>query len=230
MRYSAIYLIRPLLILLPILFACERKEVPTVVTTEITDLTDKSAISGGQIVSDGGAPIMSSGICWATRGEPTIADSKTFDTPVDGSYTSYLSYLEPGTPYCVRAYAENSEGVGYGNTVYFSTYPTIPYVSDVTVYSVTATTAVVGGNFIFGNGLVVFMTGVCYGLSPNVGFTNSFLTTTNASDTIQINLKNLQSNTIYYVQLCVVVRLYGTTKYYAILGPESTFKTLAAKQ
>lgn len=211
------------------LSACERKKVPELVTIEVTEIMAFSAKSGGRIVSDGGAPVMSSGICWSTRGDPTISDNKTDETAEGNSFASYMTDLESGTPYCVRAYAENSEGVGYGNPEYFSTYPTIPYISEVTVSSVTATMAVVGGNFIFGNGLVIFTTGVCYGTKPNVGFTNTHIPTTIASDTITVNLKNLQSNTLYYIQLCVIVRLSGTVNYYAILGPESTFKTLAGK-
>ncbi|MFH0842170.1 MAG: hypothetical protein V1903_06065 [Bacteroidota bacterium] len=220
----------PLLLMALILSGCERKRVPELVTVEVTEISAFSAKSGGQIISDGGAAITSSGICWTTKGDPTISDNKTDETSEGNSFASYMTDLESGTPYCVRAYAENSEGVGYGNPEYFSTYPTIPYISEVTISSVTATTAVVGGNFIFGNGLVIFTTGVCYGTKPNVGFTNTHIPTTIASDTIQVNLKNLQSNTLYYIQLCVIVRLSGTVNYYAILGPESTFITLAEKQ
>jgi hypothetical protein len=230
MKHSSVLYLWSLAIVSVLLSACERKKVPELVTMEVTEISAFSAKSGGQIVSDGGAPVTLSGICWTTKGDPTISDNKTDETSEGNSFASYMTGLESGTPYCVRAYAENSEGVGYGNPVYFSTYPTIPYISDITVYSVTANSAVVGGHFIFGNGLEMYMTGICYGLSPNVGFTNSFLATTSVSDTIEINIKNLQSNTVYYVQLCVVIRLSGTSKYYAILGPESTFKTLEAKQ
>jgi len=227
MKFS--FCVNTLLFLAVVLTGCERKSVPEVVTIEVTEISAFTAKSGGQIVSDGGAPVISSGICWSTNGDPTISDNKTDETSEGNSFASYMTSLESGTPYCVRAYAENREGVGYGNPLYFSTYPTIPFISEVTVSSVTSNSAVVGGHFVFGNGLSMYMTGVCYGLKPNVGFTNSFLATTSVSDTIKIELKQLQNNTVYYVQMCVVIRLTGTSKYYAIPGPETTFKTLAAK-
>jgi hypothetical protein len=47
---------------------------PAIITTEISNLTETTAISGGNIADDGGAPVIERGVCWSTQPEPTIAD------------------------------------------------------------------------------------------------------------------------------------------------------------
>jgi uncharacterized protein (TIGR02145 family) len=227
MKHSSVFYLWSLAIVSVLLSACERKKVSELVTMEVTEISAFSAKSGGQIVSDGGATVISSGICWTKNGEPTVSDNKTVETSEGDSFASYMTDLESGTPYCVRAYAENSEGVGYGNPVYFTTYPTIPFVSDVSISSITTESAVVEGYFIFGKGLIVVSTGICYSRSPITDFSNSYFPTEVISDTIKLNLKGLQDNTVYYVRLCVIIRLYGTGNYYAVVGNEFSFKTTA---
>jgi len=99
--------------------------LPTVTTSEITNITHNTAISGGYIISDGGAPITARGVCWNTTGNPTIADNKTTDGTGTGNFSSSLTGLIPETPYYyVRAYATNSEGTAYGEEKQFSIYGT----------------------------------------------------------------------------------------------------------
>lgn len=95
--------------------------VPEVTTLSVSAITASSAQCGGEIVSDGGAPIVASGVCWSTDPDPSIADASTLDTPSGGSFTSHLSGLGERTTYHVRAYAINSEGTGYGEVRTFST-------------------------------------------------------------------------------------------------------------
>jgi hypothetical protein len=97
--------------------------VPTVSTYAITDLNNTSARSGGDITNTGGAAITQKGVCWSEfTAQPTIADSKTTDGSGSGDYTSFITLLEPGITYNVRAYATNSQGIGYAtNTLQFTT-------------------------------------------------------------------------------------------------------------
>lgn len=96
---------------------------PTVTTVAITDKTYNSAVSGGTIVSDGGAAITAKGVCWNTTGSPTISGSKTNEGAGNAAYVSNLTGLLPNTTYYIRAYATNSAGTGYGNTDSFITPP-----------------------------------------------------------------------------------------------------------
>ena len=106
--------------------------VSVLTTTAVTGITSSSTTSGGNITSDGGAAVISRGVCWSTNSTPTIADSRTADGTGTGSFTSTITGLTANTPYYVRAYATNSAGTGYGNTIAFTT----DTVSDNTVIDI----------------------------------------------------------------------------------------------
>jgi len=111
----------------------EDKNVPVLTTTEVTETTQTTAKSGGNITDDGGATVTARGVCWSTSQNPTISDSKTEDGTGAGSFTSSISGLTPNTTYYVRAYATNSQGTGYGSQVSFETAgTTIIYGDGVT--------------------------------------------------------------------------------------------------
>jgi len=95
--------------------------IPTLTTTAITDISATSATSGGNITSDGGATIISRGVCWSTNQTPTIANSKTVETSGLSIFTSSVIGLNPSTTYYVRAYATNSSGTAYGSETSFKT-------------------------------------------------------------------------------------------------------------
>lgn len=116
-------------ILLSALSSCTDEEIPILTTAEVTGITTTSAITGGNVISDGGADIVSRGVCWNTSGSPTIANQKTTNGTGTGSFNSSLTLLIPKTYYYLRAYATNSAGTGYGNELSFST-------SDITTGSV----------------------------------------------------------------------------------------------
>jgi uncharacterized protein (TIGR02145 family) len=118
---------------------------PPTVTTDsvmVTHTLITMVTCGGDVVSDGGAPILTRGVCWSTSPNPTVEDSHTFNGDSLGSFTSTLIGLMANTTYYVRAYATNEEGIAYGNEVVFSMQPTdsvpiaapcpgIPVVTDI---------------------------------------------------------------------------------------------------
>lgn len=95
-------------------------QLPTLATTAASSVTNSSAISGGNISSDGGAPITSRGVCWSTTPNPTIANNKTYNGTGTGTYTSTITGLQGYRSYYARAYATNSAGTAYGNQVMFT--------------------------------------------------------------------------------------------------------------
>jgi uncharacterized protein (TIGR02145 family) len=95
--------------------------VPILSTTVVSNITQTTAASGGEIAFDGGAEVTARGVCWSTSADPTIDDSKTTDGTGAGSFTSSITGLTEGTTYYVRAYATNSAGTGYGNDEIFTT-------------------------------------------------------------------------------------------------------------
>ena len=90
-------------------------------TTAASDVTDISAICGGNIVFDGCTEFTANGVCWSKNHHPTLADAHTSDSTGAGAFTSEITGLQPKTTYYVRAYASNSEGTAYGQEVSFTT-------------------------------------------------------------------------------------------------------------
>lgn len=95
--------------------------LPILTTSPITSITSTTAISGGNISSDGGASVTVRGVCWSTTTNPTIANSKTLAGTGTGSFESSIGELTLGNTYYVRAYATNSVGTAYGPQVSFKT-------------------------------------------------------------------------------------------------------------
>ena len=98
-----------------------KKGIPVLSTTAITDITQTTAKSGGNITSDGGATVTVRGVCWSTNQTPTISDNKTTDGTGAGNFVSSISGLTANTTYYVRAYATNSNGTAYGSAMSFTT-------------------------------------------------------------------------------------------------------------
>lgn len=96
-------------------------EIPIVSTNSISNITITTATSGGNISSNGGDSVLVKGVCWNTTGNPSISNSKTVDGSGNGSFSSLLTNLNPGTTYYVSAYATNAVGTGYGNQITFKT-------------------------------------------------------------------------------------------------------------
>ena len=105
-------------------------DLPTVTTDEVTDITDFSAVSGGNVTADGGADILAKGIVWSRSKNPTVdLETKTDEGTGLDSFTSTMSNLTSGSTYYVRAYATNVAGTGYGKEMEFKTTGEAPYVA-----------------------------------------------------------------------------------------------------
>ena len=92
-------------------------------TLQITDISTNSAVSGGEILSDGNASILSRGVCWNTNSNPTIDDSYVNNNSDNTSYQCLIDGLLANTEYYIRAFATNEFGTYYGNELIFSTNP-----------------------------------------------------------------------------------------------------------
>lgn len=96
-------------------------EAPTVTTAMANEITSSSAVCGGAITDDGGAPVTTRGVCWNSTGDPTLADNVRTEGAGVGEFSSELTGLNPDSTYYVRAYATNVTGTTYGETKTFTT-------------------------------------------------------------------------------------------------------------
>jgi hypothetical protein len=101
-------------------------KLPEVATFQAVATSETTARCGGEVISDGGEPVIARGVCWSTFENPTLSDRHTTDGGGVGEFASEITGLNCSKEYFVRAYATNSVGTVYGNQVIFSTPECIP--------------------------------------------------------------------------------------------------------
>ena len=178
--------------------------IATLITTPATFITSVSAKSGGDIISDGGALVYSSGICWNTTGNPTIYDTGTNSGLGIGNFIHNLSGLLGSTRYYIRAYAINDAGTAYGNEEVFTTSPPVIPTLTTTGGSSGANgkTGYSGGTINSNGGALINTEGIVWsltsGFNPDTVLVNK--TVQAGSGNFNSTLSNLQSGTTYYVR------------------------------
>ena len=207
-----------------LLHSCKKEKEPTMpvlTTANVSGINRTSAISGGNITSDGGSEVTVRGVCWATTHNPVTGSNYTTEGTGTGVFTSNITGLTANITYFVRAYATNSIGTAYGNEVTFSTNPVQP--ASLTTSTITYFTIVsfqVEGTINDDGGATITDMGFCWDTKTNptiasnhkskeLGNFPSFLT----------SIGRLMPNTTYYV------RAYATNTAGTAYGNEVSFTT-----
>jgi len=208
----------------------ENPKEPVLTTAQVTAITANSAISGGNVTSDGGVEVTARGVCWATSANPTVSDAKTTDGTGTGSFTSTIAGLTAETTYYVRAYATNSAGTAYGDEVTFTTAeavpdPVAPVLNTVEATNVTATSATAGGNFTNAGTPPYTIRGVCYATTDNPTVDDTKIAVEGmGTGSFTADLTDLTAETTYYV------RAYAINSDGTVYGNMVSFTTLAQVQ
>lgn len=202
-----------------------KKELPTVVTSNVSDITVNSAVCGGNVINNGNCDIISRGVCWGNEQGVTLetCDGFTEDGVDTGEFTSNISSLVDGDMYYVVAYATNERGTMYGTPQEFTTLAiNIPTVETHEVTDIDHSSALSGGS-ITDNGMgTINEYGICWNLSGNTILDNclGFTTEENNSSTFTSKLTNLNDGTTYYVVA------YATNEKGTGYGEIQSFETL----
>lgn len=198
-------------------------DLPTLTTTEVSNIKTRSASSGGTVTDDGGAEINVMGVCWGTADNPTRANSKTVSLEEwNGSFDCSLFNLIPNTYYHVRAFASNRVGIAYGDEVHFRTMQIVePKVTTAANPLSTAYTSLtVGGNVTsYDETLRILERGFCWAITAHPTIVNNMLRCGEATGSFQGGLCQLQPETLYYIR-AYAVSIAGIT-----YGNEVQFKT-----
>ena len=194
--------------------ACKKEEpatIPSLSTTPVSNITATTAISGGIIADDGGATIISNGVCWGKTENPTIEGSKTNESVGTGQFVSNLTGLDAGTTYHVRAYATNVVGTSYGADMTFLTLGQAPSGLTQPPSNVTAVTATLNAT-VNPNDLSTTVT-FEYGLTTSYGSTAAASpspVTGNTMVNVMAEISGLLPATTYHYRVKTVNSI-GTT-------------------
>lgn len=97
------------------------EQLPSVLTSDVSDISYRSARSGGEVTSNGGSEVTSRGVCWSTNQDPGLADQCRSSGSGTGAFNVDIENLSTNTRYYARAYATNSVGTSYGEQISFTT-------------------------------------------------------------------------------------------------------------
>ena len=140
-----------LIALILILCACTNDEkLPKVITLPVSELTWDYAITGGEVLDDGGSPVIERGCIYSSYDSlPTFGSTfsfrKTTDSSGTGKFTSKINIIYGGAGYTIketnyiRAYATNSSGTAYGKTITVYPVPKPPVFSSIKLFDLKAT-------------------------------------------------------------------------------------------
>ena len=193
--------------------------LPTVVTTPVTNITQTTASSGGNVTSEGGTLVTARGVCWSTAQHPTTSGNHTTDGTGPGSFISDVTGLTGGMIYYIRAYAVNVVGTAYGNELTFTTLNT-PSVTTTAPSGITTSTAISGGNVSSAGGAPVTVRGVCWSTSANPTTLDNHTLDGAGTGTFTSTITGLTASASYFV------RAYASNSIGTAYGNEFTFTTI----
>jgi hypothetical protein len=98
-------------------FTTQQATTPVVITTQESNVLANTINTGGNVMSDGGVPIISRGVIWSRTPGVNISNSTIVSSGSgSGSFSTTLSGLPANTIIYFRAFAQNASGlVGYGS-------------------------------------------------------------------------------------------------------------------
>lgn len=222
-----------IIVILMLNYSCEKKPtVPVITTNPVTNISTTTAVTGGEINDDGGAAIISKGVCWNTSDNPTIDNNKLTENSTATDFTINLSSLSPNTLYYIRAFATNSAGTNYGESVSFKTLGDKPVSQANTVSNITTNSATLKGSV--NPNLLLTNVSFEWGISNNYGNTVSvsgspFIGST--SYEVTIDLTGLSPGTTYHFRIKATNDLgiaYSEDMQFKTLGQIPTTLVLAA--
>lgn len=201
-----LFTLSSMFLLLTLMAGCKKEDaakLPTVSTLAVTGVNNDSAVSGGNITSDGGAEITAKGVCWGVTPLPTIDSSKVSGGINTTSFTSNIAGLKESKVYYIRAYAVNRKGVGYGQVISFTTigHPSVVIGGGT---NITPTSFNVSGKVQFDGGSAVTTRGFCWSTKSLPTTADDKVEAGISTDTFTGVITGLKQGTVYYVRAYAV--------------------------
>lgn len=196
---------------------------PTVTTDSVGNVGQTTARCWYNVISDGGAGLTSRGICWNTSGTPTVLNTKLTDNRLLGQSSLLLTGLTGNTTYYVRAFAENSKGLIYGEQISFLTAPLPPNMQTEYQLDVTQTAMTIGGILYSDGGRPITAQGVCWSTTTMPDFDDSVrqVTEVDQNGRFYTRVEGLTANRVYYF------RAWATNEVGTVFGVNRSARTLS---
>ncbi len=207
---------------------CKKEEepekiAPTVSSNPVTDITQTTATSGGNISAQGSSSVTARGVCWNLTGSPTLSNKvgSTNEGAGTGSFTSNIIGLEPNMTYAVAAYATNEAGTSYGSDIAFTTLPVpeAPTVVTGVISNITYFEATCGGEVTSQGTSDVSARGVCWSTGANPTISDDNTSDGIGAGSFTSSITGLTPNSTYNV------RAYATNEVGTNYGSIVTFTT-----
>jgi gliding motility-associated-like protein len=175
---------------------------PTVTTGAISAITKYAAnVAGSYSFGTGFRNALVSGIVWSTTTNPTVINANKTTNGSLGTINSTLTGLTAGTTYYTRAYAITQLDTVYGVQKTFTTLPpTVPSITTTAVTNVLSNKATSGGSGIDSGGYAVLEKGICWATTTGPTTANFKNNEGIGNGSFTSIMKNLASNTTYYVR------------------------------
>lgn len=200
----------------------EENTLPTLTSTEVTNIEEDTAILKCAVDSDGGLQVTARGFCWSISADPTLENNNGFTQEGEGvgEFTNTISQLSPNTSYQVRSYGTNRLGTAYGEVQTFSTSMALPTVSTVSVSSITWNAATVAGNATSGGGGDITERGFCWSTAEEPTIDDEKLQKGEGLGEFSLVVENLTPEQTYYL------RAYAINAKGVTYGETISFTTL----
>jgi Concanavalin A-like lectin/glucanases superfamily len=198
-------------------------KAPAVSTELVSNIAATYVTLQGKVTDNGGTDLVEKGFCVSKNTNPSINDIRVKASNTDANaYAIVLTALDPQTKYFVRAYAQNSKGISYGNELSFTTTPaTIPTVGTNDFQDITQNSVRAGVEINNNGGADIIEFGVCLSTNrfPTIYDRKVVLGTGNSPGKME-NFGGLTANTTYYL------RGYAINRVGVAYGPERSFTTI----
>ena len=210
-------------------------EVATIKTVGSSEVTTKSAVLTGNIISDNGEKIIERGFVWMEGSGTPAADSNKLKVEGEtGEYTATLDGLDPNKKYSFRAYAINAEGTAYGEVMTFTTSVALPTLSAVVVSSISSTAATLSSTITYHGGETVTEVGFYYSTESEFDHDTALkVSSPYSADTFSIGVAELAINTQYYVKAYAINSAgiaYSEVNDFKTSSSSPSVKTLGASE
>ena len=206
--------------------SCKKLEktakLPTVYLIGASKTTNTTIEVLGQFTWDGDSPILSKGLCYGLKENPTISDSTLVIKEDVSDFKSTITGLTKNTNYYIRIFSKNKVGITYSDPISIKTSNADAQLASVitnTVQIVTDTSAHLSGKITNDGGGTILSNGFCISTKINPTINDIKLEIKNQIIDFTGVIVGLTNNTTYYVR-SYVINSAGVN-----YGNNQTFKT-----